>query len=379
MIKSVNPNILSWGRKRLGLSVEELAYELKIDPDEVRMWEKGEKGLSYTTLSNLAHKYFKIPVAVFFFPKPPDIEDPVKKFRRLPEHEFEKLSIDTRRKILLAQTYQESLFEIVDESINLKTIHKDLNPRNYPLKKFASEIRKYLGMALDAQFRFKRQDEAFKAWRLALEQAGIFTFKDSFKDRAISGFCLIDEEYPVIMINNSNSFTRQTFTLLHELGHILFGVNGITDIDESYVEHMNTSDRKIEVFCNRLASEVLVPTTAFKPDVELFKDEGFDVIPELANKYSVSREVILRRLLDQKAVSEAEYVKMSAEWNKDYLRQKKEVSGGNWYLTHISYVGESFSKIAFEQYRRKKFDKATLANHLNIKARNLNKYTVYLD
>ena len=378
MIKSINPKIMTWARKRLGLSVEELAFEIKKGPDEIRMWERGEKGISYTTLSTLAYSYFKLPLAVFFFPEPPEIDDPIKKFRRLPDYEFEKLTLDTRKKIFLAQAYQDSLFELAGESLSLKTIYKDLNPRNYSLKKLASEIRKYLGITLDAQFEFKYQDRAFKAWRFALEQAGVFSFKDSFKDKSISGFCLIDEEYPVIIINNSNSFTRQIFTLLHELGHILFGVNGITDIDESYIEHMNTSDRKLEIYCNRLASEVLVPTTAFKPDIELFKDEGFEVISELANKYSVSREVILRKLLDQKVVSESEYLKMSAEWNKDYLRRKKEESGGNWYLTHISYVGESFSKMAFEKYRHRKIDKATLANHLNVKARNLDKYAVYL-
>lgn len=32
--------------------------------------------------------------------------------------------------------------------------------------------------------------------------------------------CINDEQYPVILINNSMSFARQIFTLLHELYHL---------------------------------------------------------------------------------------------------------------------------------------------------------------
>lgn len=378
MIKSANPKIFSWARNRLGLSIEELAHELKKEPQEIRLWESGEKGISYTTLSILAYSYFKIPIAVFFFPEPPDIENPIKKFRRLPNYEFEKLTLDTRKKMLLAQSYQNSLVELFEGNSNYDAIHRRLNPHDYTLHDLAAEIRKRLGITLQTQFKFKYQDEAFKAWRVALEKAGIFCFKDSFKDRSISGFCLIDAQFPVIMINNSNSFTRQTFTLFHELGHILFGVNGVTDIDESYIDHMATSDKKIEIRCNQLASEVLVPTDSFESDVEYYRDIGFEMIPELAHKYSVSREVILRKLLSNNVVKKADYERLSAEWNKDYLRDRQKRTGGNPYLTKISYLGEGFSKVAFKQYRNRKIDKATLAGHLNVKARNLDNFAFYL-
>ena len=45
-------------------------------------------------------------------------------------------------------------------------------------------------------------------------------FKDSFKADDVSGLCLCDEEYPVILLNNKMSFTRQIFTVFHEIYHL---------------------------------------------------------------------------------------------------------------------------------------------------------------
>jgi Zn-dependent peptidase ImmA (M78 family) len=123
---------------------------------------------------------------------------------------------------------------------------------------------------------------------------------------------------------------------------------------------------------------VLVPAKRFEADIPFFEQEGDNAISDLANKYSVSREVILRRLLDFNLVDKDYYVAQSEEWNKDYLRSKKKTSGGNWYLTKMAYLGEGFIQTAFHNYRKGRFDKATLAAHLNVKAKNLKKFESYI-
>jgi Zn-dependent peptidase ImmA (M78 family) len=220
----------------------------------------------------------------------------------LPDYELKRLSPDTRQKILIAQAYQESLKELLQKPIVSNLIWQDVSISLSAIPETASNVRSYLGISLEQQFSFRKGDEAFKAWRNALEQCGIFTFKDSFMDRFVSGFCLFHDEFPIIMINNSNSFSRQIFTLLHELGHILFGVNGITDVEEDYLNFMKNSEYSLEVACNRFAAEVLVPSSSFREDISAFEAAGQEIIPELAKKYSVSREVILRRLLDLGAI-----------------------------------------------------------------------------
>lgn len=364
--------MLTWARERNKLTIETLAHKMKRKPAEILLWEKGETDPSYRCLEDLAYKYFHIPLAVFFFSEPPKEPDPVKKFRRLPDYEFERFSEDTFKNIRMAQAYQDSL-SIIVKNIDSKKIFTDISPKGQSPSILAKKAREYIGITLEDQFKFSSCESAFKRWRHALEEVGIFTFKDSLKDRFISGFCLIDNRHPIIFINNSNSFSRQIFTLIHEMGHILFGIDGVTDISDSYMEFLNSKDRQVEVYCNEFASHFLVPDESFNKSIALFKEKGITAISEIADHYSVSREVILRKLKDLNLVSINLYQEKSAEWNKDYLRGTRKQKGGSYYLTQLSYLGESFTKAAFDEHRRGNIDKTDLATYLNVKAKNLEK------
>jgi len=373
----INPAILKWARERNKLTIEQLATKTKRNPEELKRWEDGEQDLPYGFLEDLAYKHFKIPLAVFFFPEPPSEPDPVNKFRRLPDFELERLSDDAYRKIRLAQAYQDSLSMLL-EDFQSRKIFKDIIPQNQSVTELATIVRKYIGISIEEQFSFRSVEAAFKRWRHAVEECGIFTFKDSFKDRFISGFCLIDDKYPVIFINNSSAFSRQIFTLMHELAHILFGVVGITDIDETYVSFMNKADRDKEIFCNKFAANLLVPDSDFEKDIVIFKRDGMVSVSRIAEKYSLSREVILRRLLDGGVITDTIYQKEAQELNQEYLRLHKDGGGGNYYLTQLAYLGEGYTKVAYEQYQSGRLDKIDLANHLNVNAKNLDKLVSYL-
>lgn len=373
----MNPDILKWARKRNKLTIEQLAVSMKRDAEELKMWEDGSQDPPFGCLEDLAYKHLNIPLAVFFFPEPPVESDPVNKFRRLPDFELERLSVDTYRKIRLAQAYQDSLSIILD-GFTTRKIFKDIIPQKQSVAELASQVRKYVGITIDEQYKFSSPENAFKKWRHAIEECGIFTFKDSFKDRFISGFCLIDDKYPIIFINNSNAFARQIFTLIHEVAHILFGIDGITDVDETYVSSMNKVERDKEIFCNRFAADFLVPDNEFDKDIPLFKRSGIESVSKIAEKYSVSREVILRRLLDRGIITDNFYQKEAKTLNQEYLRNHKEAKGGNYYLTRLSYLGEGYATVACEQYHAGRFDKADLANHLNVNTKNLDKLVSYM-
>jgi Zn-dependent peptidase ImmA (M78 family)/transcriptional regulator with XRE-family HTH domain len=374
----INATILTWARERNGFSIEELAEKLGISPHEIEMWEEEIEVPSYTRLEDIAD-CLKMPIAVFFFPEPPNLDDPKKKFRRLPDYEFARLSSDTLQTIHLAQAYQDSLAELSFGAFPEKQIFHELGSQSLTPRELARKAREYLGITIQQQFKIKSPEKSFKVWRHALEEVGVFTFKDSLKDRFISGFCLLDDRFPVIMVNNSNSFARQVFTIAHELGHILFGVNGVTDVDETYIEFMDADDRSLEIKCNKFAAELLVPHEEFQKDIPDFRASGAAIIPSLALKYSVSREVILRKLLDQNLVSSDEYETMSTQWNKDYLRSRNEKrKGGNSYLTRLSYLGEGFTHLAFENYHEGRLTKMQVATHLNMNSRHIDKLEGYL-
>ncbi len=64
----VTPTLIKWARARAGISVHEAAQMFK----KIEQWEAGESFPTYAQLEQLADK-FKVPIAVFFFPEPPDV------------------------------------------------------------------------------------------------------------------------------------------------------------------------------------------------------------------------------------------------------------------------------------------------------------------
>jgi len=379
MPRYVNPEILSWARERAGFTIDMIAKSMKKDPAEVASWESGTVVPSYSVLERLAQKLFKVPVAVFYFPEPPDIEDPMNSFRRLPEYELMRFSPDTLGKIRLLQAFKESLVELDAARLVSRRVINDIKPSiEDNLVQLSERVRDYVGVSLAQQIQTASAESAVKLWRHALEVCGIFTFKDSLKDSFVSGFCIIDPQYPVIMINNSTAFSRQLFTLIHETAHILYQVNGVTDESEEYFAYLEQDERNIEIRCNALAGEILVPRRDFSRDAILIQIEGVKAIPSLAEKYSVSREVILRRLLDLGLVSRDYYRQRAAEFAEDYRRATPRRPGGNYYLTKMAYLGEGFTGITYQHLRAGRISPQEAANHLNINARNLAKFERYL-
>ncbi|PKM80260.1 MAG: hypothetical protein CVU89_14280 [Firmicutes bacterium HGW-Firmicutes-14] len=216
---------------------------------------------------------------------------------------------------------------------------------NQGINQIVNKIRDYLGITLREQISWKNPDEALNNWRDVLEKCGIFIFKDAFKERGISGFCLYDVEFPIIYLNNSMPKTRQIFTLFHELVHLLFKTGGVDKIFDDYIDTLTKEDRKIEVFCNQVAGEFLVPENDFYKQLSgLCMDEKS--ISALANRYTVSREVILRKLLDKGMVSQKYYLEKTAEWIEE-AKTKPKGGGGDYYTTKVVYLGHNYLDIVF--------------------------------
>ncbi len=370
---AVNGRVLTWARERAGLSLVQVAARVKRDPDTISAWEAGTQFPTYHQLEILAESLYHRPVALFFLPEPPDEPPPQRQFRTLPDFEVEALSADTRLALRQATAYQESLRELTG-GINPvpKQILKDLRAApDANVEELALRVRDYLGVSLATQVAWHDAREGMAEWRTAVEQAGIFVFKRSLKQREISGFCLSDDTFPLIFINNSTPFTRQTFTLLHELAHLLFGVSSITKLDPKFADEFIGATRTVEVACNRLAAEVLLPRTAV--DWSKLEIDNLDPsVTRVADRFNVSREVVLRRLLDLARVERHVYLQRAKAWTATE-QEKDDEGGGNYYATQGAYLSRSFMDLAFGRYRAGLLSLPELAEHLGVKARNLGK------
>ena len=318
-----NPVVLKWAREQSGFNLEEVAKKLKrkkVTAKTLTEWESGTAFPSYSQLEDLAYKIYKRPLAVFFFPIPPDESDIKQSFRTLPES-LESLSPRMRIVLRKARSMQLNVMELFEDenfkkASREKKIFEDIKFTTTPaINTLVKKVRKYLGISLEEQKSWSKlnkewgaSDTALKKWREIVQSHGVFVFKDSFKDSNFSGFCLYDKKFPVIYINNSEAKTRQIFTLFHELAHILFHTSGFDPLDENYFRgQLKGTNKKVEMMCNEFAGAFLVPEESLPKNMEL-KD-----IKKWADSYSVSQEVFLIRLLKSGKISNTAYNKVKKE------------------------------------------------------------------
>ena len=127
------------------------------------------------------------------------------------------------------------------------------------------------------------------------------------------------------------------FTLVHELAHLWLGLGGLTDFKE-----LMPSDNVVEIFCNRVAAEFLVPAEEMNPAWQEVKD-GDTPFERLARFFKVSPVVVARRALDLQLISRGQYF----DYYKSYKeaaadRRARSSGGGNFYLTLGSRLGKRF-------------------------------------
>lgn len=372
-VVGVQPSVIRWARESIGMSIEDVAHKLKKSPEEVTAWESVDgTSPTYSQLENLAYKVFKRPMAVFFLPAPPDEIPPVREFRTLPDADLQTLHADTYLQVRKAHAYQLTLKEIFDSSNpSGKQIWKEA-PLDMQLSVEAQalNVRKALGISLEDQLALRSDELALKRWREAVEANGIFVFKAPFKQKDISGFCLLDTDLPLIYLNNSTTKTRQIFSLLHELAHLLLNVSGISKFEASYVSRLPMVERRIEQFCNKIAAEILIPSADFIQQIAGFPGNAESVqdhlYANLASRYGVSREAVLRRLLDMGRVSNAFYEQKAKFW----AGQKKAGTGGDWYASQNTYLSERFAREVIGRHYRNQISVEQASEFLGIKAKN---------
>ncbi len=364
----ITPAVIQWARERAGFSIEDVSRTFK----KIGAWEAGDAAPSYSQLEQMAEK-FKCPVAVFFFPKPPDLPAVEKSFRTLNAEDFAAIPRTVRSFLRKGQAMQINLAELNDGKNQApRLITRDLQfSTSTPLEEIAVKVRNYLGVSLEEQASWKSVDQAMEAWRDAFAQVGIYVFKGAFHTRGYFGFCLYDDEFPIVYVNNSSAKTRQIFTLFHELGHLLFHTSGVDNVDDEYIQHLAAAEQNIEIICNGLAARVLVPDDVFNRLLNGMASDR-DTATKLAVYFSVSREVIYRKMLDRGLIQADEYSDAAKLWESQI--KPPQAGSGNYYNSHFVYLGPRYIDLAFTRYHQRRFDEIQLAEYLNIKPKNLPKF-----
>lgn len=306
------------------------------------------------------------------FPKPPTLPSVEKSFRTLTVEDFAAIPRAVRFLLRRGQAMQLNLAELNDSKNPAgRVISTDLkfSPK-VSLDKIAAKVRAYLGVSIEEQVSWKSVEDALEKWReVFATKAGVYVFKDAFSAPNYFGFCLYDDEFPIIYINNSSTKSRQIFTLFHELGHLLFHTSGV-DLSDDFIDHLGNTERNIEIICNGLAAHVLVPDEVFDNMLKGTQQIDRSLAAQLSKYFSVSREMIYRKLLDRNLIDADEYKAAAKEWVAQ-IKPKDTKSSGNYYNSQRTYLGQRYIDLAFTRYYQHRFDRGQLAEYLNLKPKSL--------
>lgn len=371
----VKPELLIWARNSIGLNPDDAAQKIGVKLEKLLLWESGDTRPTINQLRKAANVY-KRPLAVFFLPEPPKKFDTMKDFRKVPEVERNtfspSLNLQIRRALYKRDVVLELYEELDEEILEFKrSASIDDDP-----EKLAHDIRHFLNVSFEEQTKWSRRYDAFNAWKAKIENHGILVFQtthtSSVEIDEMRGFSISEKFFPTIVINSKDSTSGKIFTLLHEFCHLLLHNGGICDLEE--YKSPSNEFQKVEVFCNHVSGAVLVPANYFLNHEILIKHGDNSEWAEyeiynLANHYSVSREVILRRLLILGRTTRNFYTKKREEYIEEYRQRDLNDTTGYppYHRLVIRSLGQSYIRLVLSAYYQEVITSSQVSDYLGIK------------
>jgi Zn-dependent peptidase ImmA (M78 family) len=140
---------------------------------------------------------------------------------------------------------------------------------------------------------------------LAVHTLGV-TVRFEHLEPSVSGMLYRANEDAVVAVNSGHAAVRQRFTIAHELGHFKLHQGRPIIVDHLVRARVNLRDResslatsKEEIEANGFAAALLMPAEWIFEDVEQrLKMKPARMIPDLADRYSVSTQAMELRLIN---------------------------------------------------------------------------------
>lgn len=327
-IGPINFQRVRWCSEDVGVSPEEVGTHLHIAPGRWTAVLNGSEGLTFAQLRSMAAFFGR---GVLFFLEPGAVNETELRtpaFRSLTNNEPD-LSSEVKGIIERAERYRETYLAMLEEVDEVPPpVFRSPTESNMDLRTSAAKVRTWLG--LNGTNGIQR---SFEYFRERVESKGILVVRTTGylgawrfpAESTIIGFSLPNRVCPVIVVRGQPAEPRMTFTLMHELGHLLLHENGSID-RETDLWARQGKEREANAF----AGQVLVSD-------EQLREIPHNAIPNKVSDYDtalrhwygawgISAEVVLRRLLDEGRLASAQY-EAYRKWRE--AQPKAEKSGGN--------------------------------------------------
>lgn len=345
----VNPAMIKWVREDAGYSLEELPDYLA----DAEKWENGEKTPTWADLRKLAKKY-KRPSFFYFLQKPPKKEKDLIEFRA--DEKIEDYSPNLRLEMRKAKFRRNAFLRIYEDmGVKIPTFNQFVLPTSN-VHDLATHIRKYLYVDFETQKSWLIKDNGNKSydhnnflnhWKEICFDLGILVFEmENVPESEVSGCSIYYDVCPIILLNGKNTPNRRIFTLMHELAHLTQGVSAICDVDKHNIK---------ETFCNKVATEVLIPTNTLDKKKLFYKNGNLN----LSNVYGVSKQTIVYKLNSLNIISDElkeEYISQLEEKNRfDKIKKEERNKDKEYYpmapeRKKKKFDGEPYTKLVLQAF-----------------------------
>ncbi len=372
--------MLIWARETAGYSLAAAARKIGIREEKLLAAEMGGDLLTFRQLGDAANVY-KRSLALFYLTEPPARDKPIHDFRLDPDSANESISPAVTIAIRRARQRREEALELAQElSETVPPFTSMRLSTSDDVEDAATKVRKLVGGPAGTTQGWNSNEAALKARKAAIEALGVLVFETSRVSTAeMRGASLSFDHFPLMLLNGSDSHTGRSFTLMHELTHLLLHSSGVCDLAPA----AGTSARaRIEAFCNSVAAAVLMPSA----DVQALiretapREWSFEELSQLAKPFRVSREAMLIRLITLGRATEDYYWTLRGKFREEYLsfkeaqknkKEGEEGGGPSPAVLAVRNLGKPFVRRVLDAYDGDHIGLATVSDYLGIKVRHL--------
>lgn len=366
------PSVLVWARKTAGLTLEAAARKAGVKVEQLASWEQGATRPSIPQLRKLASVYRR-PLAALYLPEPPKRFQVMHDFRRgahgvLSPEDSPKLAYEIRR----AYDRREWALELMEELKESPTAFRANAEITDDVEEVAGKVRKAISISVEDQSAWRTDNDAFKQWRLKLEDAGILTLQATeVPIDEVRGFSISLRPLPVVVVNIKDAPRGRIFTMLHEVTHLLLNEGGVCDMH----------DADAEAFCNRVAGAALFPKDALLRTLTVRRHRSGSPIwtdaelRDISRQFGGSREAALVRLLTLRLTTQSFYDRMRDNLRAQYEQQQKEREESSGFapphVIALSSAGPLFTSLVVENLNRDNITSSDVSDFLQIRLKHL--------
>lgn len=254
----VKPEMLRWARERAGRSLASLLERIP----QLEIWETGEASPTLKQLEIFA-KATHTPIGYLFLQKPPLERVPIPDFRTVGNERLERPSPDLLDTVYICQQRQEWYrgFARVTGETTLPFAGSARLMSDVEMT--AASIRQALGFDVEERRRIPTWTDALRRFIQQADALGVLVMvsgvvgsnnRRKLDSQEFRGFALADDLAPLVFVNGADTKAAQMFTLAHELAHIWLGQSALSDVGP-----VSAPSQRVEVWCNQVAAELLVP------------------------------------------------------------------------------------------------------------------------